>query len=66
MKPLKASELKQLKNNYKNCIEYVVLYELIYTKYFNHDKKFQYFLTVLMLDWKKRKEILDREVVKEL
>lgn len=50
----------------KYCIEYVMLHELIHMKYLNHDKKFQYFITVLMPDWKKRKEILDHEVVKEL
>ncbi len=50
----------------KYCIEYVILHELIHLKYRNHDKNFHYFLTALMPDWKKRKEILDQEIIKEL
>jgi len=50
----------------KYCIEYVVLHELIHMRYRNHDKKFHNFLTVLMPDWKKRKEILDQVIIKEL
>jgi predicted metal-dependent hydrolase len=50
----------------KYCIDYVLLHELIHFKYENHDDNFYNFLTVLMPDWKKRKEILDLEVVKLL
>lgn len=50
----------------KYCIDYVVLHELIHFKYRNHDKKFYTFLTLLMPDWKRRKEILDEEVIKDL
>lgn len=50
----------------KHCIEYVILHELIHVKYRNHDKNFHYFLTALMPEWKRRKEILDQEVIKEL
>jgi hypothetical protein len=50
----------------KFCIDYVVLHELIHFKYRNHDGKFTNFLTVLMPDWKMRKEILDEEVVRGL
>jgi predicted metal-dependent hydrolase len=46
-----------------HCIEYVVLHELIHFKYKNHNKAFYDKLTVLMPDWKQRKEILDEEVV---
>lgn len=45
------------------CIDYVVLHELIHLVYKNHDSKFYELLTVLMPDWKLRKEILDQEIV---
>jgi predicted metal-dependent hydrolase len=48
------------------CIEYVILHELIHLKYRNHDKNFYKLLDTLMPDWKKRKEILDIEIVKNL
>lgn len=50
----------------KYCIDYVVLHELIHFKFRNHDKEFYSFMTALMPDWKKRKEILDEEVVRNL
>ena len=50
----------------KFCIDYVILHELIHLKYRNHDVKFYNMLDALMPDWKKRKEILDIEVVKNL
>lgn len=50
----------------KFCIDYVILHELIHLKYINHDAKFYNLLDALMPDWKKRKEILDSEVVKNL
>jgi hypothetical protein len=46
-----------------HCIEYVVLHELIHFKYKNHNKAFYDKLTVIMPDWKQRKEILDEEIV---
>lgn len=45
------------------CIDYVMLHELIHFVHKNHDKKFYEMLTVLMPDWKQRKEILDQEIV---
>jgi len=45
------------------CIDYVVLHELIHFVHKNHDSKFYALLTVLMPDWKQRKEILDQEIV---
>lgn len=45
------------------CIDYVVLHELIHFVHKNHDSKFFELLTVLMPDWKNRKEILDQEIV---
>lgn len=50
----------------KYCIDYVVLHELIHFKYANHDNNFYDFLSVLMPDWEKRKEILDEEIVRDL
>ncbi|MDW7777064.1 MAG: SprT family zinc-dependent metalloprotease [Methanosarcinales archaeon] len=50
----------------KFCIDYVILHELIHFKYRNHDKNFYNMMDALMPDWKRRKEILDLEVVKNL
>lgn len=45
------------------CIDYVMLHELIHFTHKNHDSKFYELLTVMMPDWKLRKEILDQEIV---
>jgi hypothetical protein len=45
------------------CIDYVVLHELIHFIRKNHDSKFYELLTVLIPDWKNRKEIIDQEIV---
>lgn len=50
----------------KDCIDYVVLHELIHFKYKNHDNNFYTFLTSLMPDWKERKKILDERVIMNL
>ena len=50
----------------KHCIDYVVLHELIHFIYRNHDTKFYTYLTSLMPDWERRKEILDEEVIMDL
>jgi len=50
----------------ESCIEYVVLHELTHLKYKNHDKNFYFFLSSLVPDWKKKKEILNREIIKEI
>ena len=50
----------------KYCIHYVVLHELIHFQYTHHDHQFYEFLTALMPDWKRRKAILDEEVVRSL
>jgi predicted metal-dependent hydrolase len=47
----------------RDCINYVVLHELIHFIHKNHDSKFYNHLTVLMPNWKERKAILDEEVV---
>lgn len=48
------------------CIDYVILHELLHFKHRNHDKDFYRLQDGLMPDWRKRKEILDIEVVKNL
>lgn len=50
----------------KFCIDYVVLHELIHFKFRNHNKNFYNLQEAIMPDWKKRKEILDMEIVKNL
>jgi len=50
----------------KYCIDYVVLHELIHFIEGNHNKDFYNLMTVLMPDWRDRKEILDEEVVRDL
>lgn len=50
----------------KDCIDYVVLHELIHFKYKNHDNDFFKLLNILMPDWKDKKRILDEVVVREL
>lgn len=50
----------------KYCIDYVVLHELLHFKYKNHSERFYSFLTSLMPDWKKRKKILDEEIIRDL
>lgn len=42
-----------------HCIEYVITHELCHLKHQNHDKQFYEFLTLVMPDWKKRKEKLE-------
>lgn len=47
----------------KYCIDYVVLHELIHFVHKEHNSKFYELLSVLMPDWKKRKALLDEEIV---
>ena len=44
----------------RNCIEYVVMHELCHLIHPNHSKQFYSFLTMLMPDWKERKDYLDK------
>lgn len=48
------------------CIDYVVLHELLHTKFPDHDYYFFRNLQILMPDWQERKKILDEEVVREV
>lgn len=51
---------KRLLEAPRNCIEYVVMHEFCHFIHPNHSKDFYGFLTMLMPDWKERKNILDR------
>ena len=46
----------------RNCIEYVVMHELCHFLYPNHSNQFYLFLSMLMPDWKERKQYLDKNV----
>lgn len=47
-------------------IEYVILHELVHFLYPRHNRDFYNFLSIHMPDWKKRKRVLDHEIVKEI
>jgi len=51
---------KQLLEVPTNCIEYVVMHEICHFIHPNHSKQFYSFLTMLMPDWKERKDQLDK------
>ena len=51
---------KRLLEAPRNCIEYVVMHELCHLVHPNHSKHFYQFLTMMMPDWKQRKEALDK------
>ena len=50
----------------KYCIDYVILHELTHFIHKNHNKEFYEFLTVIMPDWNKRKEILEGEIIRHI
>ncbi|HPS86338.1 MAG TPA: SprT family zinc-dependent metalloprotease [Spirochaetota bacterium] len=43
-----------------HCIEYVIMHELCHLKYADHDNRFYKFLTLVMPDWKGRKDRLEK------
>ena len=47
----------------QDCIDYVVLHELLHFLHPRHDKAFRAALTVHMPDWRQRKRLLDYEIV---
>ncbi len=47
----------------RNCIEYVVMHELCHLVHPNHSKQYYQFLTMMMPDWKQRKEALDKNAL---
>ena len=51
---------KRLLEAPRNCIEYVVMHELCHFMHPNHSKYFYAFLSMLMPDWKERKQFLDQ------
>lgn len=50
----------------KYSIEYVILHELIHFIHNDHSAEFYNMLSVMMPDWKKRKAILDEDIVRDL
>lgn len=54
---------KRLLEAPRNCIEYVVIHEFCHFIHPNHSKQFYNFLTMLMPDWRARKNTLDKTVV---
>lgn len=44
----------------RNCIEYVILHELVHFIHPNHSRQFWDFVAMMMPDWKERKEELER------
>lgn len=54
---------KRLLEAPRNCIEYVVTHEFCHFIHPNHSRHFYAFLTMLMPDWKQRKQVLDQSAV---
>ena len=51
---------KRLLEAPRNCIEYVVMHEFCHFIHPNHSKQFYAFLSMLLPDWKERKQLLDQ------
>lgn len=54
---------KRLLEAPRSCIEYVVMHELCHFIHPNHSKQFYDFLTMIMPDWKDRKNKLDAHAI---
>lgn len=50
----------------KDCIDYVVLHELIHFKHANHGKDFYRLLNIIMPDWREKKKLLDELIIWEI
>ena len=46
----------------RNCIEYVILHELVHFIHPNHSRQFWDFVAMMMPDWKERKEELEETI----
>lgn len=46
----------------RNCIEYVILHELVHFIHPNHSRQFWDFVAMVMPDWKERKEELEKRI----
>lgn len=46
----------------RNCIEYVILHELVHFIHLNHSRQFWDFVAMMMPDWKERKEELEKTI----
>lgn len=46
-----------------HCIDYVIIHELCHLLYPQHDRKFYNLLGRILLDWKKRKERLEKVII---
>lgn len=46
----------------RNCIEYVILHELVHFIHPNHSRQFWDFVAMMMPDWKERKEELEKTI----
>ncbi len=46
----------------RNCIEYVILHELVHFIHPNHSRQFWDFVAMMMPDWKERKEELEKRI----
>ena len=57
---------KELIKSPKECIDYVVLHELVHFLHKNHGKDFYLCMSKFMPDWKDRKEILNKNFSGEL
>ena len=44
----------------RNCIEYVILHELVHFIHPNHSRQFWDFVAMMMPDWKERKKELEK------
>lgn len=50
----------------KDCIEYVILHEMIHFRYKKHNKEFYNLMSLYMPGWQEKKKILDEYVVREI
>ena len=46
----------------RNCIEYVILHELVHFIHPNHSRQFWDFVAMMMPDWKERKKELEKKI----